>query len=83
MINVVSIEVNSARLRMAEDGLNQLSGVIDVLMANSPSKELSQEEEKQAVRAAVEYLCIGAAACHLLADTIETLERGGWTGWMK
>lgn len=77
MINVVSIEVNSARLRMAEDGLNQLSRVIDVLMANSPSKELSQEEEKQAVRAAVGYLCIGAAACHLLADTIETLERGG------
>lgn len=77
MINVVSIEVNSARLRMAEDGLNQLYGVIDVLMANSPSKKLSQEEEKQAVRAAVEYLRIGAAACHLLADTIETLERGG------
>ena len=80
MINVVSIEVNSSRLRMAEDGLKQLSGVIDVLMANSPSKELSQEEEKQAVRAAVEYLCIGAAACHLLADTIETLERSGQDG---
>lgn len=75
MTNVVSIEVGSAQLRMAEDGLIRLSQAIDVLMKNTPTGELSQMEEKQAAKAAAEYLHIGAAACHLLADAIETLER--------
>lgn len=84
MINVVSIEVGSAQLRMAEDGLKRLSKVIGVMMANMPAAGMfAPEEEEQAEQTAAEYLCIGAAACHLLADTIETLERGGWTGWMK
>ena len=81
MINVVSIEVNSARLRMAEDGLKRLSEVIGVMMANMPAAgRMAPEEEEQAERTAAEYLCIGAAACHLMADTIETLERRGQDG---
>lgn len=81
MINVVSIEVGSAQLRRAEDGLKRLSEIIGVMMANMPTTGMmAPEEEEQAERTAAEYLCIGAAACHLLADTIETLERSGQDG---
>lgn len=75
MINVIQIEVDSAKLRMAEDGLNGLSEVIEGLMKMARTGTLPDDVEDDAAKTAREYLCIGAAACHIMADAIETLER--------
>lgn len=75
MINVVQIEVNSERLRLAEDGLNSLAEIIGGLMKMAGTGELPEEIEEGAARTAEEYCRIGAAACHIMADAIETLER--------
>ena len=76
MINVVQVDVNSARLRVVENALKELSAIIGHMMQRASTGTLSQEIEDGAARAAEEYLHIGAAACHLLADVIEQLERG-------
>ena len=75
MIDVVQVDVNSAKLKMAEDGLNRLSEVIGGMMKRVSTGELPAQVEDEAARTAESYLRIGAAACHILGGCIELLER--------
>lgn len=75
MINVVSFEVDSATLRMAEDGLRALTDAIGPMMMGYSKGDANQKNEEEAARTAAKYCAIGSEACHLLADCLEKLER--------
>ena len=75
MIDVVSFEVDSVQLHMAEDGLRALVDAIGPMMMGYSKGGADQKNEEEAARTAAKYCAIGSAACHILADCIERLER--------